>query len=605
MGWRYRRSIRLAPGLRINLGKRGVSVTAGGRGGPHYTVHSSGRHTVSVGVPGTGLSWQQSSTPLDGAAPGGAGFTVLPDFGSSSRRGGRRFKGSRRPDGASSPAGENPFASRAERPPPPPTPPPPPGAPPQTPPAARSHSRQRPHPCSLNLRWTTSVLLALVLVAAHSPTPRIAAQLAVAGARLALLVVVVAAAWQRQAIAQTSKPRKPRLEPEPRVVVPPAPPTKILVPQTSCRWCSRPLTDPVSMRSGAGPTCRQRYGPAQQYCINSAYVAWGERLHERRLTLNATRAAVAARNENSRKAHVAAVAAWNVEMSRPKNVAAVKARTEATWSLAASLVALLVACSITATPRHVSPTLAVTQADKGIVDLVASPAPSDPPSVAPSNLPTEPQAVLEATPTVEPSPTPPPLPDTLSSMAVLHAVPDCVGGVCTLQKRTDVLLTEAQTGARQRVVVALLREPGASFEGGVKHVFVAVDAATQQELGNGIELFEKESDGPFHEDRDAHLFMALRSTPQPYLDSSMDAEVLAVSNTGISLDKPIFAPTSPQAVHYLGLDANDHFRWSADVPRDGSTVTTTVGWTGSGYDVTSCRRRRNGDAVNYRSDTGC
>ena len=55
MGLRFRRSIRLAPGLRINLSKSGPSVSVGTRGftenfGPH------GARTT-VGVPGTGLSY--------------------------------------------------------------------------------------------------------------------------------------------------------------------------------------------------------------------------------------------------------------------------------------------------------------------------------------------------------------------------------------------------------------------------------------------------------------------------------------------------------------------------------------------------------------------
>lgn len=55
MGFRFRRSIRIFPGLRINLGKRGASLSVGGHGA---TVNLSARGTrTTVGLPGTGLSY--------------------------------------------------------------------------------------------------------------------------------------------------------------------------------------------------------------------------------------------------------------------------------------------------------------------------------------------------------------------------------------------------------------------------------------------------------------------------------------------------------------------------------------------------------------------
>ena len=62
MGFRFRRSIRLMPGLKMNISKRSIGFTAGGRGA-HYTVNTRGRHTTAVGVPGTGMSYQRVSTP--------------------------------------------------------------------------------------------------------------------------------------------------------------------------------------------------------------------------------------------------------------------------------------------------------------------------------------------------------------------------------------------------------------------------------------------------------------------------------------------------------------------------------------------------------------
>lgn len=54
MPFRMRKSIKLAPGVRVNVSKRGVGASVGGRGA-RYSAHSSGRRTVSLGsgvVPG-------------------------------------------------------------------------------------------------------------------------------------------------------------------------------------------------------------------------------------------------------------------------------------------------------------------------------------------------------------------------------------------------------------------------------------------------------------------------------------------------------------------------------------------------------------------------
>ena len=64
MGFRFRRSIRILPGVRVNLGKRGVSTSIGVRGA-HVTLGKTGTRTT-VGAPGTGLSY----THFDKAHPG-------------------------------------------------------------------------------------------------------------------------------------------------------------------------------------------------------------------------------------------------------------------------------------------------------------------------------------------------------------------------------------------------------------------------------------------------------------------------------------------------------------------------------------------------------
>jgi tetratricopeptide (TPR) repeat protein len=59
---RARRSIKLGPGVKVNLNKHSVGMTVGGRGA-HYSVNSRGTRTKTVGLPGTGLSYiDRSST---------------------------------------------------------------------------------------------------------------------------------------------------------------------------------------------------------------------------------------------------------------------------------------------------------------------------------------------------------------------------------------------------------------------------------------------------------------------------------------------------------------------------------------------------------------
>ena len=51
---RFRRSIKVAPGVKLNINKKSVSVTGGVRGA-HVTRSFGGRSNYSVGAPGTGL----------------------------------------------------------------------------------------------------------------------------------------------------------------------------------------------------------------------------------------------------------------------------------------------------------------------------------------------------------------------------------------------------------------------------------------------------------------------------------------------------------------------------------------------------------------------
>src|ERR1019366_10217854 len=66
MGFRFRRSIRILPGVRLNLSKSGLGISAGPRG-LKVGMDARGRKYVSAGIPGTGLSSRQYLKP--GAAP--------------------------------------------------------------------------------------------------------------------------------------------------------------------------------------------------------------------------------------------------------------------------------------------------------------------------------------------------------------------------------------------------------------------------------------------------------------------------------------------------------------------------------------------------------
>lgn len=55
MGFRVRKSFKIAPGIRMTVTPRGVGVSAGVKGA-RISANSSGRVTRSVGIPGTGIS---------------------------------------------------------------------------------------------------------------------------------------------------------------------------------------------------------------------------------------------------------------------------------------------------------------------------------------------------------------------------------------------------------------------------------------------------------------------------------------------------------------------------------------------------------------------
>ena len=80
MGFRYRKSINLGAGFRINFSKSGVGYSFGGKGF-RCTRTARGTDRVTFSIPGTGISWtQESGKPqspknVDGSAPDTEAYT--------------------------------------------------------------------------------------------------------------------------------------------------------------------------------------------------------------------------------------------------------------------------------------------------------------------------------------------------------------------------------------------------------------------------------------------------------------------------------------------------------------------------------------------------
>lgn len=60
MGFRFRKSINLGKGVRINFNKKSAGISFGTKGA-RYSINSNGRRTASVGIPGTGLYYTKTS----------------------------------------------------------------------------------------------------------------------------------------------------------------------------------------------------------------------------------------------------------------------------------------------------------------------------------------------------------------------------------------------------------------------------------------------------------------------------------------------------------------------------------------------------------------
>lgn len=79
MGFRFRKSFKVAPGVKLNFNKKSTGVTFGDKG-LHYTVNSSGKSTMSAGIPGTGLYYTESSGGNGSGQNNGNNFTGGNDY---------------------------------------------------------------------------------------------------------------------------------------------------------------------------------------------------------------------------------------------------------------------------------------------------------------------------------------------------------------------------------------------------------------------------------------------------------------------------------------------------------------------------------------------
>lgn len=59
MSIRFRRSINLGGGLKLNLNKKSAGLSFGSKGA-RFSMNTDGRKTTSIGIPGTGLYWTKS-----------------------------------------------------------------------------------------------------------------------------------------------------------------------------------------------------------------------------------------------------------------------------------------------------------------------------------------------------------------------------------------------------------------------------------------------------------------------------------------------------------------------------------------------------------------
>lgn len=65
MPFTFRKSIRIFPGVRLNLNRRSWSITLGAGSGPRHTISSTGQRTTSMDLPGP-FGWRSSRSRREG-----------------------------------------------------------------------------------------------------------------------------------------------------------------------------------------------------------------------------------------------------------------------------------------------------------------------------------------------------------------------------------------------------------------------------------------------------------------------------------------------------------------------------------------------------------
>ncbi|SOB98595.1 uncharacterized protein DUF4236 [Ureibacillus xyleni] len=60
MGFNFRKSVKIAPGVRLNVGKKSSSISFGSNG-LRYSISSNGKRRTTVGIPGSGISYSTTS----------------------------------------------------------------------------------------------------------------------------------------------------------------------------------------------------------------------------------------------------------------------------------------------------------------------------------------------------------------------------------------------------------------------------------------------------------------------------------------------------------------------------------------------------------------
>lgn len=79
MGFRFRKSFKIAPGIRTTISKSGISTRIGGKG---FSVSKGKRGTrMNVGIPGTGISY---STKIGGKSKKASVPSTAQTYGKSS-----------------------------------------------------------------------------------------------------------------------------------------------------------------------------------------------------------------------------------------------------------------------------------------------------------------------------------------------------------------------------------------------------------------------------------------------------------------------------------------------------------------------------------------